>query len=66
MAIAWSRREPPLRAYLALAGAGFRRYSTYRQATVAAIVTNSVFGSLRCAIVFAGEYAWCIELSALT
>ena len=31
----------------ALAVAGFRRYSTYRQATVAACVTNSVFGFLR-------------------
>ena len=41
------------RAYLALAVAGFRRYATYRQATVAAAVTNSVFGFLRCAILFA-------------
>jgi len=41
------------RAYLALAGAGFRRHATYRQATVAAAVTNSVFGFLRCAVVFA-------------
>ena len=42
-----------MRAYLALATAGFRRYATYRQATIAAAVTNSVFGFLRCAIVFA-------------
>ena len=42
-----------MRAYLALATAGFRRYATYRQATAAAAVTNSVFGFLRCAIVFA-------------
>lgn len=41
------------RAYLALAQAGFHRYATYRQATFAAAVTNSVFGFLRCAIVFA-------------
>jgi len=41
------------RAYVALAIAGFHRYATYRQATVAAIVTNSVFGFLRCAILFA-------------
>ena len=41
------------RAYLALAVAGFRRYATYRQATFAAAVTNSVFGFLRCAVVFA-------------
>ena len=40
-------------AYLALASAGFRRYATYRQATLAAIVTNSIFGFLRCAILFA-------------
>ena len=40
-------------AYLALAVAGFRRYATYRQATVAATVTNSIFGFLRCAILFA-------------
>jgi len=49
------RRGGPqdLRAYLALARAGFRRHATYRQATIAAAVTNSVFGFLRCAIVFA-------------
>lgn len=41
------------RAYVALALAGFRRHATYRQATVAAIVTNSIFGFLRCAILFA-------------
>jgi ABC-2 type transport system permease protein len=38
---------------LALAAAGFQRYSTYRQATVAAIVTNSVFGFLRFAVMLA-------------
>ncbi len=37
-------------AYLALAAAGFRRYSTYRQAMVAAIFTNTVFGFLRAAV----------------
>ena len=36
------------RASLALVKAGFRRYSTYRQATAAGIFTNSVFGFLRC------------------
>ena len=35
----------------ALAGAGFRRYSTYRQATVAGAFTNTVFGFMRCYIV---------------
>lgn len=38
---------------LALARAGFRRYATYRQATVAAATTNSVFGFLRCYVLLA-------------
>ena len=42
-----------LRAYLAVAAAGFRRHSTYRQATVAACVTNSIFGFLRAAVMLA-------------
>src|SRR5688500_16787533 len=33
--------------------AGFRRYATYRQAMVAAIVTNTVFGFLRSAVLLA-------------
>lgn len=37
-----------VRAYAALAGAGFQRYATYRQATLAGSVTNTVFGFLRC------------------
>jgi viologen exporter family transport system permease protein len=41
------------RAYLALAAAGFRRYATYRQAMLAAVVTNSVFGFLRFAVMLA-------------
>ncbi len=32
----------------ALCGAGFRRYATYRQATVAGAFTNTVFGFVRC------------------
>ena len=48
-----SERLPHGRAYLALARAGFRRYATYRQAMVAAVVTNSVFGFLRVAIMMA-------------
>ncbi len=32
----------------ALAGAGFRRFATYRQATVAGAFTNTVFGFVRC------------------
>jgi ABC-2 type transport system permease protein len=44
---------PAGRAYLALATAGFRRYATYRQAMVAASVTNTVFGFLRFAVMLA-------------
>lgn len=36
-----------LRTGAALARAGFRRYSTYRQATIAGLATNIVFGLLR-------------------
>lgn len=43
----------PYRAYLAFARAGFRRYATYRQAMIAAIVTNCVFGFLRSAVLLA-------------
>jgi ABC-2 type transport system permease protein len=46
-------RLPSARTCLALAGAGFRRYATYRQAMVAAVVTNSVFGFLRFAVMLA-------------
>ena len=47
-------RSPiPLQIFLALAKAGFRRYSTYRQATLAGIFTNSVFGFLRCYVLLA-------------
>ncbi|MCF2526337.1 ABC transporter permease [Yinghuangia soli] len=38
------------RAFAALAGAGFRRHSTYRQATVAGVFTNIVFGIMLCAV----------------
>lgn len=38
------------RASWALMRAGFRRYATYRQATFAGVVTNIVFGFLRCYI----------------
>lgn len=47
-----------LACYLRLIRAGFRRYSTYRQAVVAGLVTNIVFGFMRCAVlltVFAGS-----------
>jgi viologen exporter family transport system permease protein len=46
-------RAPSYRAYLALAAAAFQRYATYRQAMVAAVVTNSVFGFLRFAVMLA-------------
>jgi ABC-2 type transport system permease protein len=37
-----------VRVLAALAGAEFRRYATYRQATVAGAFTNTVFGFVRC------------------
>lgn len=37
---------PPLWTYLAVARGAFRRYSTYRAATFAGAVTNSVFGCI--------------------
>lgn len=42
-----------MRMTLALARAGFRRYSTYRQATIASVITNTVFGFLRVYVLFA-------------
>jgi ABC-2 type transport system permease protein len=46
---------PPVRyrTFSALVSAGFRRYSTYRQATLAGIFTNIVFGFLRCYVLLA-------------
>ncbi|MGK5741996.1 ABC transporter permease [Micromonospora sp. URMC 103] len=41
------------RTFRAIAASGFRRYSTYRQAAVAGIVTNVVFGFLRCYVLLA-------------
>ncbi|GAB3464331.1 ABC transporter permease [Actinophytocola sediminis] len=35
---------------VAVAGAGFRRHSTYRQATLAGAFTNTMFGFMRCYI----------------
>ncbi len=40
-------------AFLSLAVAGFRRYATYGQATVAGAFTNSVFGFLKCYVMLA-------------
>ncbi|KXK60471.1 hypothetical protein AWW66_18620 [Micromonospora rosaria] len=42
-----------IRTFAAIVGSGFRRYSTYRQATVAGVVTNTVFGILRCYVLLA-------------
>ena len=42
-----------MRAYLELARASFRRYSTYRLAAVAGIFTQSVFGFIRVSVLFA-------------
>ncbi|MBM0239624.1 ABC-2 family transporter protein [Micromonospora sp. ATA32] len=41
------------RTFSAIAVSGFRRYSTYRQAAIAGVVTNTVFGFLRCYIFLA-------------
>lgn len=42
-----------MRAYAELAAAEFRRYSTYRMAIFAGIVTQSVFGFIRIGVLFA-------------
>src|SRR3569833_2653812 len=41
------------RAYLALAGAGYRRFATYRTAMFASMVSNTIFGFLRAAVLLA-------------
>ncbi len=46
-----------MRSFFALIGAGFRRYSTYRQATIAGIFTNTVFGFLNCSVLLAVVHA---------
>jgi len=49
--------DRPIRAAMttfgALARSGFRRYATYRQATIAGTFTNTVFGFLRCYVLLA-------------
>ena len=42
-----------MRTYLLLAAAEFRRYSTYRLAIFAGVVTQSVFGFIRVSVLFA-------------
>lgn len=44
---AYQNIVPSFRTYVAIVVSGFRRYSTYRQATVAGAFTNVVFGFLR-------------------
>jgi ABC-2 type transport system permease protein len=46
-------RTSSIPTYAALVAAGFRRYATYQQATVAAIFTNVVFGFLRSYVLLA-------------
>lgn len=46
-----------MRTYLQLAAAGFRRYSTYRMAIAAGVVTQSVFGFIRVSVMFAAVAA---------
>ncbi|HZE41819.1 MAG TPA: ABC-2 family transporter protein [Stackebrandtia sp.] len=46
-----------MRMMLALMRSGFRRYSTYRQATAAAAATNTIFGMLRCYVLLATAVA---------
>lgn len=46
-----------MRAYLELARANFRRYSTYRMAIVAGVFTQSVFGFIRVSVLFAAVSA---------
>jgi ABC-2 type transport system permease protein len=41
------------RTFFAIAASGFRRHATYRQATVAGAVTNSIFGFLRTYVLLA-------------
>jgi viologen exporter family transport system permease protein len=49
----WLRPPVPYRTFGALVSAGFRRYSTYRQATLAGIATNTVFGFVNCSVLLA-------------
>ena len=48
-----SNITPSFRTFGAIAVAGFRRDATYRQAALAGLVTNTVFGFLRCYVLLA-------------
>jgi len=47
------RESAPLRVYFAVYALGLHRYSTYRAATVAGILTNSVFGAISATVMLA-------------
>jgi ABC-2 type transport system permease protein len=47
------RRWAGAAGHAALARSGFRRYATYRQATVAGLTTNVMFGFIRCYVLLA-------------
>ncbi|MFJ6196259.1 ABC transporter permease [Micromonospora sp. NPDC092111] len=42
-----------IRTFSAISRSGFRRYATYRQAALAGVITNTVFGFLRCSVLLA-------------
>lgn len=49
-AVGQVRQPTALRAFAVLFSAGFRRYATYRRATLAGAFTNTVFGYVRAAV----------------
>ena len=55
-----------MRTYLQLAAAGFHRYSTYRMAIAAGVITQSVFGFIRVSVMFAAVAAAGGELAGYT
>jgi ABC-2 type transport system permease protein len=48
-----SEKITPVRTYLLLAAAEFRRFSTYRLAILAGVFTQSIFGFIRVSVLFA-------------
>jgi ABC-2 type transport system permease protein len=49
----FSKLQGQIHLFTAIASAGFRRYATYRQATVAAAFTNTIFGFLKAFVLLA-------------
>lgn len=49
----WRNFVPQVRTFGVITGSGFRRFSTYRQATLAGAFTNTVFGFLKCYVLLA-------------